>query len=205
MRPEAVSVTGAMPVPISVADCGLLPALSVTESVAVLVPVANGEKVTVILQLAPVARVEPHVLVSEKSPVFAPVKLMLEIVSDEPGFWRVMDTDGLVVPSGWAAKVTLPGLKVTGAAPLPVSDTDCVPLPALSVSVREAVREPIARGVNVTLIVQLAEGAKVPAHVAVSAKLVGFVPVSAIFFTSNGTVPVFFSVTFCAELVVPTN
>jgi len=86
VRPEAVSVTGSMPVPISVADCGLLLALSVTESVAVLVPVANGEKVTVILQLAPVARVEPHVLVSEKSPLFAPLKPMLEIVSDEPGF-----------------------------------------------------------------------------------------------------------------------
>ena len=109
------------------------------------------------------------------------------------------------MPSGWLANVTVLGLKVTGAAPLPASDTDCVPLPALSVTVREAFHEPTARGVNVTLIVQLAEGARVLPHVAVSAKSAGFVPVSAIFFTSSDTVPVFFSVTFCAKLVVPTN
>jgi hypothetical protein len=42
--------------------------LSVTESVPVRVPEAAGEKVTLIGQFAPAARVAPHVLLSEKLP-----------------------------------------------------------------------------------------------------------------------------------------
>jgi hypothetical protein len=56
------------PVPVSETVCVLpvtLPALSVTVTVAVLVPVAVGLKITEIVQLSPAGKEMPHVLVSE--------------------------------------------------------------------------------------------------------------------------------------------
>jgi hypothetical protein len=52
-----------VPVPVSVAVCGLLASLSATPSVAVTGPVAVGVNVTLIVQVAPTASVEPHALV----------------------------------------------------------------------------------------------------------------------------------------------
>jgi len=46
-------VTGATPVPVKAADCGLLDALSVTFSVAVQLPIIDGVNTTVMLQLCP--------------------------------------------------------------------------------------------------------------------------------------------------------
>ena len=48
------------PVPVSETVCGLLFALSVTESVPSRVPVVEGVKVTLIVQLAFAAKVEPQ-------------------------------------------------------------------------------------------------------------------------------------------------
>jgi hypothetical protein len=66
------------------------------------------------------------------------------------------------------------------------------------------VREPVAVGVNVTLIVQVAFAAScVPLHVLVCAKS----PVVLIAWATNvsAALPVFFTVTICAELVVVTS
>ena len=60
MRVAAADV----PVPERLAVCGLPLALSVTVRAAVRVPVAAGEKVTLIVQLAPAAKLEPQLLVS---------------------------------------------------------------------------------------------------------------------------------------------
>ncbi len=57
------------PVPVRVKVCGLLAAPSVKMRVPFLVPAAVGVKVTVTAQVAPVARLEPHVLLVAKSPV----------------------------------------------------------------------------------------------------------------------------------------
>ena len=65
-----------VPVPATLTFCGLAPPLSVTESVAVRFPVADGVNVTVIEQLAPAATLVPQVLVSAKSAAFVPVKEM---------------------------------------------------------------------------------------------------------------------------------
>src|SRR3981081_3426128 len=62
-RLVGVSVTlgnaPALPVPVRGTECGLPLAISVTVTLAVLVPTAIGENVTAILQLKPAARVEP--------------------------------------------------------------------------------------------------------------------------------------------------
>jgi hypothetical protein len=59
------------PVPLSVTACGLAGALSLTEIAPVRVPDAVGAKRTEMLQLALAARLEPQLLVCEKSPVAA--------------------------------------------------------------------------------------------------------------------------------------
>ena len=71
--------------------------------------------------------------------------------------------------------------------------------------VTEAVRLPVADGVNVTLMEQFAFTARVAllaGHVLVRAKSLALVPVKAILEIVSGAVPEFVSVTLCAELVV---
>jgi hypothetical protein len=131
-----------------------------------------------------------------------------------PELVSVPFTGALVVLSGWAGKDTVVGESMTiGAVPVPVNATDCVdPGVALlsSVKVSEAVREPIAVGVNFTLQVQLAVAATVTA----AAQLVpnvtmeksdAFVPVIATAVICRTSVPVLLSVPLCAALVVLTS
>jgi len=53
-------------VPLRATTCGLLEALSVIETVPVIAPVALGENVTLIVQLAADARLVPQLSVSAK-------------------------------------------------------------------------------------------------------------------------------------------
>ena len=64
---------GPIPVPARLTCCGLPPALSVMFKVAERLPLAVGVKVTVNVQLAPVATEVPQLLVCAKSPGFCPV------------------------------------------------------------------------------------------------------------------------------------
>jgi hypothetical protein len=64
-----------VPVPVSVAVCGLLASLSATLNVAVMSPAAFGVNVTLIVQLAPAASVAPHALVCAKEDADAPARL----------------------------------------------------------------------------------------------------------------------------------
>jgi hypothetical protein len=70
--------------------------------------------VTLIVQLALTARLEPQVLVWPKSPEFVPVTLMLEMfkVAALP-LVRVRDWAALVVPTVWLPKSKLLGVRVT--------------------------------------------------------------------------------------------
>ena len=63
--------------PIKLIDWGLPLALSTILTLALRVPVAVGANFTLIVQLAPAARLLPQVYVSEKSPGFVPVRPML--------------------------------------------------------------------------------------------------------------------------------
>ena len=86
----------------------------------------------------------------------------------------------LLVPTDWLPKARLVGERLAKAAvPVPERLTVCgLPL-ALSVMLTEAVRLPLAAGLNVTLIVQLALAATELPHVLVCAKSLALVPVRA--------------------------
>ena len=71
---------GPSPVPLSGAVCGLPGALSAMESAAVRKPDAEGVNVTLMLQLAPAARLVPQVVVRAKFAALVPVIVMLVMV-----------------------------------------------------------------------------------------------------------------------------
>jgi hypothetical protein len=70
-----------VPVPVKAAAWGLPAASSVIVTLAARFPVAVGLKFTLIVQFPAAATLAPHVFVSEKSPLFAPVTAMLEMFS----------------------------------------------------------------------------------------------------------------------------
>jgi len=74
---------------------------------------------------------------------------------------------------------------------------------ALSIMLTEAARLPIAAGVNLTLIVQLALTATELPHVEETVKSLEFVPVAAMLVMVKLAFPVLVRVTDCAALVVP--
>lgn len=117
-----------------------------------------------------------------------------------------------VVPTGCGAKVMVDddnaaaAVAATALVAVPVSDTTCVPGVAESLSVSVAVRVPVALGVKMTLIAQLAPAARVLGSVPqvfVWPKSMAFAPPSAIPLTVNAALPVLDSVTDCAALAVP--
>ena len=105
--------------------------------------------------------------------------------------------------SGSEPKVRLDGETTAAGAPVPPAPavpvpervTDCGLPVALSVRVRAAVRDPLAAGVKVTLIVQLAPAATLAPQLLVCAKSLGFVPVMAILVMLKVALPVLFRVT----------
>ena len=188
--------------PLSETCCGLVGSEFVTRKVAVRVPPAVGVKVTLIVQLAPAAKVEPQVVVRAKSPAFVPVKeVTIEVRLVVPMLLRVTTWAELVVPATWLPKVRLPGARVT-PVPVPVRATVCGLPEALSVMKSEAVREPIALGLNVMLKVQLSPTARVAPQVVVRVKSAALVPVTLVLLMVILAVPVLVSVTVLALLVV---
>ena len=90
----------ASPVPLKPIVCGLPAALSVMVTEAVRGPVWAGLKVTVMVQLAPIARPVPQVLVWLKSAALVPVTAMLLMVNARPlGLESVTFFVALVVPT----------------------------------------------------------------------------------------------------------
>src|SRR2546422_900668 len=140
-------------------------------TVAVRALAAVGVNVRLRRQLAPATTVAPFVQVvpaaMAKSPGFKPARAMLVMLRVAvPLLVRVTVCTGLVVLRRWSPKARLVGAKVTaGAMPIPASDTDCGLPRASSVMVTVAVRAPVAAGVKLMLIVQLAPGATEPAPV----------------------------------------
>ena len=91
--------------------------MSVTVKVPVVVPATVGLKVTSMLQEAPTATLEPHVLVWEKGPLTA----MLEMVSVEvPVFSSVTAWALLLTPTAWEANVKEVGERLAAGPPVPV-------------------------------------------------------------------------------------
>ena len=118
---------------------------------------------TLMVQLAVCARVWPHVLLWLKSPKSAPVMAMLEILRVAlPLLVKVTGSAGLAEPTRRLLKIKLTGESVIAGAvmPIPVRETICGLPTALSVMVMVPLRVPIAAGVKVTRIVQLARPAR---------------------------------------------
>ncbi len=82
---------GAVPVPVRLTLCGLPAALSVRVIAAARVPLAAGVKVTLIVQLAPTATLDPQLLDWAKSLALAPVSARLvRLKAALPELVRVM-------------------------------------------------------------------------------------------------------------------
>ena len=169
--PDRVTA-GATPVPASEMLCGLPDALSATDSEALRAPIAVGLNMMLIVQFAPAATLEPHALVSVKSPLFAPAMLMPEppnVSVAVPVFVRVTVLAVLVVLMSWFPKLRLvvPPKLTVGAVPVPVRETVCGLPEALSAMDTDALRLPVAVGLKATLIVQLAPAATLAPQVLV--------------------------------------
>jgi hypothetical protein len=202
------------PVPERATVWGLPVALSATLILAEREPSALGLKVTLMVQLPPAATgvLVLHVppLATAKSDAFVPVMEILLIVSDPaPLLVSVVDLAELVVFWAWFPNEMEVGLKVGGGSvPVPVRESLWGLPEALSATLILALREPVAVGLKVTLMVQLPPAAtgELVLHVPPLAMLKSdaFVPVIEMLLIVSGPVPVFFSVVDWAALVVPT-
>lgn len=196
-----------VPDPLSATACGLPNALSLKVRLALRVPATWGRKVVLTVQVDPAVSVVPHVLDEiAKSAEFVPVMVMLVMLRVEvPVFLSV---------TVWAAEVTKFTVKgkvievtesdAIGPVPLPLTVTDCGLPDALSVIRRLPLLVPVAVGLNVTLMVQVALIAREEPQLLVCAKSPGFVPENAILEIVKAAVPVFFNVTGWATLALPT-
>ena len=120
-------------------------------------PLAVGIKLTVMLQLAPGARVLPQVVLL-KSPGLLPVRVML--VTDNTAYELVLVFvsmavwGGAVCPTVVLGNVMVAGVSVTvalGTVPVPVRVRVCDPALILSVRIMDAGRDIACVGLNVTV------------------------------------------------------
>jgi hypothetical protein len=164
--------------------------------------VVYGVNVTVIVQLAPAAKLLGQLFVWRKSTELVSMSEML--TKELPVLESVTVCGVLVKPTPSGPNVRLLGETVTtGWTPVPVRLTVCgLPL-ALSVMASDALREPAAVGVNVTLMPQAAPIATLLAQLFVSAKSPGFAPPMAILEMFREALPSLERVTLCAALVAP--
>jgi hypothetical protein len=200
-------VTGVLPVPDSPMDCGLPLALSVTAMDADRALAAEGENVTAREQAAPTFKVVGEfgqlLLTIEKSPGLVPPSTKLvKVIGLLPVFETVTLCELLVVPVFWAAKVRLPGLKVSVKVanwPVPVKPTDCGLPVALSVTEMEALRVPAAVGEKATPTEQLPPAARVVGAfgqlLLENEKSPALAPASAKLLKATGLLPVLLTVT----------
>jgi hypothetical protein len=156
-------VTGALPVPVRLTVCGLFRALSVNVSVPVTAPIAVGEKVTPTTQLAPAAILVPQVLLATAKPAL--VTMLEKLRATFTRLVSVTVLTALVPPTATVPKFKLLEERVTGALPVPVRVTICVP--ALPAIVRLPEAAPTAMGEKVTETVQEDPGAMLPLQVLV--------------------------------------
>jgi hypothetical protein len=135
--------------------------------------------------------------------------MLLRLSAAVPVLLRVTTWAALVDPTNWPAKVRLPGATpAIGATAVPVKLTDCVlaaaPV-AFSVTERVPVRVPVAVGLKLTVMVQLAPAAKEVPHILLSAKSPPLVPAIVTLVMESATELVLERVRVCVALGLPTN
>jgi len=173
-------IPGVVPVPERATVWGLPLTLSAILRVAEAAALAEGVKVTAMVQVAAAATLDPQVLLSAKLLGFAPETETLEMLKAAlPELVRVTVCAVLVLATGKFPKARLAGERVTaGTALVPVPERATVwglPL-TLSAILRVAEAAPLAEGVKVTLTAQLAPAATELPQLLVSTKLPAFAP-----------------------------
>jgi hypothetical protein len=143
--------------------------LSLKERLPDAAPAAVGVNVTATVQDpdAPTGLEVEHVVPDAaiaKGPV-RPIAVKVRLAL--PVLVNVTVCEGLVVPTGSDGKIGGADKLTVGPVPVPLRLTVCGLFAALSVIVRLAVSVPRAKGVKVTLIVQLASAATEPPQVLV--------------------------------------
>ena len=195
--------------PESVADCGLLAALSLTVSAAESAPTLVGAKVIVMAHVALAASVVPHVVFLAKlaaPPPVSEIDAMLSVAV--PGLLKVTVCAVEVDPTDVLGKVRLAGVRTACGAgvgvAVPDSIADCGLLAALSVTVSAAESAPILVGEKVIVTEHVALAASVVPHVELFTKLLGLLPVSEMDMFSRVAVPGLLKVTVWAGEIAPT-
>lgn len=108
----ACGTSGAVPVPVTAADCGEPAALSAMEIAAVRAAAEAGVKVTVMVQVAPAASDAPQLLLWPKELALAPVTEMLVMLRGAvPGLDSVMGRAVADVPTVVLGKASGFGLR----------------------------------------------------------------------------------------------
>jgi len=204
---ESATVGFSPPVPVTESDCGEPEALSVRPSSAVTLPLAIGAKSTMTRQLAPTARDPTQSFDWAKSVAPVPVKAIEETISGAvPLLETVTACAGLLLPLAVAGNVKVVSNMLTegvGAMPVPLRDTLCEAVAALSERVSEALSAPTATGANVTEIVQLDSIARLAGQVVLSVKEAAPVPEMAMEESVKAFVPVFLRVRDCTAAANP--
>ena len=202
---EGVRVTpGAVPLPLRATTVAPL-ALLLTVNVPVLLPTAVGVKVMPTMHDEPAAiavEVEQVVVVASRAKSPETTKLV-KLSGAMPVLFRVTVSAGLVAPTTWLPKARLAtvGVTIGRPTPVPLRETSCALLGALSVIVSRPVRAPATVGVKETLIVQLPAAATELPQLFVSVKS----PLATILVTDIALLAGLESVTVCDELVVFTS
>jgi hypothetical protein len=164
-------------------------------------------KVIPIVQFPPATTELPQVsAVSAKSlELPPPIAKLVMLRTALPVLLKEMICKELTESTGTVPKARLLGERLTpGLAPVPERTTVCgLPL-ALSATLTAAVKDPLADGVKVTLIVQLPPAVTLAPQLLLCAKAPGFAPVSAIPVILKAPLPVSLNVTVWAALVAPT-
>ena len=157
-------------------------------------PPADGVKVTLIVQFAPGRSDWVHVVADLlKSPLFGPVKMMFEIFSASfPPLVSVTVCAALVVVTLSVVNVSEVGERVAVApVPSPNKVALCEPPGASSVITNVAEFDPVALGVNVTVMVQVPPAGTLTPQVFCCVKL----PTGLAFVMAMAGVPIRFSAT----------
>jgi hypothetical protein len=209
---ESVTVRApaAVAVPVSATVCGEPVALSATDRLPDFAPAVTGLNSTEIVQVALAANVVPQVFADTANEVkLAPVRVSeVKVTADVPVFFTVIVCAAEVEFAAVEPNVRLVGESVTesaAAVAVPFSATVCGEPVALSATEREPVKEPAAVGLNSTEIVQLAPAANEVEHVVADfTNELAFVPVKVSEVRVTADVPVFLTVTTCADVVDPT-
>src|SRR5438270_2443 len=113
-----------------------LPTELLTVTLAESATAAFGRIVTLMVQLAPIARLVPQSFVCAKLVRFVPAIAMLVIDRDPtPGLERVIACAALAVPTSCGAKVSDVGeTTACGAIPAPLSETMRLPITVVTVT-----------------------------------------------------------------------